>query len=442
MTERVTRPASAAKCNWATGGSAYPKGDPGSGKRDVGYKPKDYPTAGNGDVIPAEDHNFLWNLGMDMLSWLRDFAPSEWSDVAEGIANAPNVSQLFRVYPPITGQYATGELDWNATGTATGGGAIVATIETDGEQVYYVQGSPTYIVAANPINGSEIWEQSIAGVQSIATDGGFVYYIAGAGAAGLNRISRSTGAADTSGGTEYSCNVLEVNGSTAVALNGNVGSGYITFFYTIQGTITQGASQPNPTTNLVDICMDGEKCFTTGTRSTYDVWSYRLSDRVLSWQVALPTTGAPTTRGICTDGHYVYVVTDRIALTAGGDANLFILDRAQGTVLQSVDIAPTADLGYVNTDGSYLYCVGRVTAKCYIVPLRGPTMGTQAGVIDDVALKPACDGVSAVFRDFTTNTNLQRNWAGGASRLFMRAASDDVYRRPFFNLAIPADGRL
>jgi hypothetical protein len=384
---------------------------------------------------------------MEMLSWVRDFVAREWSDVAEGIAET-TASQLFRVYPPAAGMYERAvELFNVATTASTGGNATY--IRTDGEQIYYVGGSPPQlIIAADPADGSELWESSPAVAsahRNICTDGGFVYSVTTGGApAGLLRYSRSTGAYDTNGGTDYNNTVLVTNGEYCIGVDGSVaGAGKITFWSGIQGTITQAASYYDTTSaGLIAAAIGDTQCYVGGTRATYDVWCVRLSDRATRWRTTLATTIAPTVRGIATDGDHVFVATDLVALTAGGSANLFVLNKQNGTVQWNASLAGGGDLrNGIAVDDRYLYvCDNAGTTGCYIYRVRAPTLvlvGQITGLND-----PVLDGVSVTGQNDSDLTKFRRHWMLGATKTFMRAASSDPNRRPFFTLAVPVDGRI
>jgi len=440
MAERVPRPTDAAKCNWNSDGTTYPSTDPGAPKRATGYKPLDVPVPGAGGIIPANDFNYTIGLAMQMISWARDFIPREWGDIAEGIAET-TASQLFRIYPPAAGMYARGLQVFNVAGTATGGGTVLL-LCGDGEQIYYSSGSPQQeILAADPADGSQIWKVNpdTQPIASLAADGGFVYYMTtNAGVVGLRRLVRATGAASGNGGTEYSCSPIAVNSSYAIGVDGGVsGAGFVTFFSDIQGTITQDGQYNTNSANLRDCAIDDGFSYVTGAQAgAVEVWCNNLVTRALQWSTGLPTVAAPTTRAIATDGDLVYVGIDRAAM-AVGNANLFVLSRTRGDVLASLDIdsGVGVDIRYLAVDDRYLYAIDDSNI-CHVLRLRFPEVAEVAQVAD-VILTPVCDGVSAVFRDATTTTNFQRNWMLGATKTFMRAAADDIYRRPFYNLAVP-----
>jgi hypothetical protein len=443
MTERVTRPSEADSCNWADGGSAYPSTDPGSSKRAVGFKPLNNPTPGDGDIIPAEDHNFLWRLGMEMLSWVRDFIPREWSDVSEGIANT-TASQLFKVFSPIAGIRRRGSLAYSAPVTASTGG-VYGIGCTDGEQLYYRSGlTNEIIVAADPTDGSEIWEndpdsQSISG---LTTDGGYVYYTtSNVAAPGLRRLNRSTGAYDTAGGTTYNVNRLVTNGEYCAGIDGSVGNGNVTVWSGIQGTIAEDGQYNTTSPNLTDIAICNTDAYVCGARSTYDIWRVSLGTLSGSGFATLPTvTATPAINGIATDGNMVYVVIDRTALAAPytGNANLFVYSLG-GSLAHVMDVT-TANLDYVAVDDMYLYVVDDSDSCRVLLKDQFPAPVSVTTIVD-VDGWPACDGVSIICRDATSTSLFQRNWMHGATKEFMRTNSDDPERRPFFNLAIPT-GRV
>jgi len=441
MSERIPRPTEATACNWADGGGAYPSTDPGSSKRAAGFKPKDNPTPGDGDIIPAEDHNFLWRLGMEMLSWVRDFIPREWSDVSEGIANT-TASQLFKVFSPIAGIRRRGALAYSAPVTASTGG-VYGIGCTDGEQLYYRSGlTNEMIVSADPTDGSHNWENDPDSqtISALTTDGGYVYYTtSNVAAPGLRRLNRSTGAYQTAGGTTYNVNRLVTNGEYCVGIDGSIGNGNVTVWSGIQGTIAEDGQYNTTSANLSDVAITNTTAFVCGSRSTYDIWKVSLGTLSGSGFAALPTvTTTPAVNGIATDGSMVYVVIDRTALTAGGSANLFVYS-VEGQLLHTMDIT-TNNLDYVAVDDMYLYVVDDSNFCRVLLKEQFPTFADVFTVVD-VDGWPVCDGVSIICRDATSTSLFQRNWMHGPTKEFMRTNSDDPERRPFYTLAVPT-GRV
>jgi hypothetical protein len=456
MAERVPRPTDAANCNWASDGVTYPPSDPGAPKRATGFKPIDIPIPGAGGIIPANDFNYVLKLTMEMISWARDFITREWADLAEGIAET-TVSQLFRVYPPTTGMRVRGSQLWLVAGTATGGGTIYH-ICTDGEQIYYIAGaSSEYVVVAKQLDGSEIAEAAAPGGDSftaLCCDGGFLYATTDAVAtAGIRRLSRVDGTADTNVGSEYACSKLRANGYYAAGISPNSGNGKVVVWSDIQtGSIAEDGVYASDSANLVALAVDHENAYVGGVRgapSTYDVWMIKLSDRTLIYGKTLPTTTAPAVSAIDTDGDLVFVATDRVTLSAGGSANLFILDRVLGSLVATADVpslaGAAADLINVVVDDQYIYCFEDTGHDCAV--LKKPQIDTGnsnnafVAYIDDLWIH-AADGVSVIGVTYADQTKMARHWIAGPTKTFMKADSGDVTRRPFYTLAVPTDSRI
>lgn len=437
MTERNEIPSEAALCNWASDGSTYSSADPGAPKRLTGFQPKDEPTPGPGEVIPAEDHNFLWRVGMEMISWLRDGATRQWQALSEAITEkGGSPFSVIRVVPPLGSppiMYARLVQLYNVVGTATSGGAVLQLI-TDGEQLYYQNNAE--IVAADPLTGAEVWEVSPGtSIDSIASDGANVYYTGDVAQPGLRKISRVTGAPVASGGAEYACSRLVSNGVFAVGINGNVGGANSMVFWTVAtptetGTVTPGGA-------ITALAIDADQAYVGGTRNAgNDVFARTLATRASAWAVPLDTNDPSPVNAIAADGDFVYVGCDSFAIAAGGNRSLFCLERVSGAVLWSMDLV---NIDVLAVDDRYLYAVNSA-GLLYMIRLRGAVPSVVATLADVNSV--ACDGVSVVCGDFTTPVNFQRNMAGGASKEFMIAHGNDPNRRPFFNLAVPVDGRI
>ncbi len=439
MTERVTIPSEAGSCNWASDESTYSSSDPGAGKRLTGFKPKDEPSPGPGETIPASDHNWLWKIGMYMLSWLRDTIQREFSVIEEGITDITAISRLFWVYPPTTGMDARGAAIFtNVTGSATGGGAV-KDLCTDGEQIYYINGASShYLVAARNSDGSEIWENDpySKGFSALCTDGGYLYGITtDSGTAGLRRLSRSDGTHSSSAGTRYGCTEVRANGqfAAAVAPTGNLGD--VVVWSSIQATMAEDGVYATGSAQLKDIAIDNENCYVIGTRNVQDVWAVKLSNRTLAWSTQIQTASPAVARCVATDGNAVYVGIERDTI-GGVNANVVVLDRCNGQQIYTLDVyvSTTPDIARIAVDDEYLYCQdsnGVLTVLKLDVAVPYEVLR-----ISDT-FRPVVDGVSVISRENISSTEFQRHNMLNASKLFMRCASDDENRRPFHTLAVP-----
>jgi hypothetical protein len=437
MSERVTQPSEASKTNWASGGSAYSNNDPGTGKRDVGFQPKDEPVPGPGEIIPAETHNFLWRLGMEMISWLRDYQIREWADVHEGVGGA-TYPEMFRVIsgtsPPMPTMLA--QIFSASSSAATGGSP--AYICLDGEQIYYLSGSSLEVlIAASPADGSEIWEAAHGFTTfpfGLCADGNYLYATGDSSNPGLTKINRSTGAVVSSGGTSYNPfpGAVATNGVYAVAGRNQASNGNLVFYLVNTGTTAPTETGvASPGNAILAVALDYDAAYCGGTRSTYDVWSYSLSTRANNWQVTLPTSTAPQVEAIVADGDSVYVGTDNVALSAGGAASIFCLERVSGALRWTRDLNDIVDLA---VDDEYLYAIN-TSDEMYVIHLRS-SVATVVSLLTDVDTVVA-DGISVVCNDATTATDFQRNRTAVKNKLFQRADGADPNRKPAHLLAVP-----
>jgi hypothetical protein len=389
---------------------------------------------------------------MEMASWLRDLAARQWFDLGEGSDAAADVER-HRVTPADAGPKERGSQEWSVSGTATGSTAVIQPC-TDGGYVYYLGGTAqAYIVAANPATGAEVYEANDIGVglSAICSDGGYVYVqTVDSGFKGIYRMLRTDGTQDgsTTTPTYYSCDRLVANGAYCVGISPSGNPGYAVFYSSIQQTIAEDGIVATGSAGLNAVAIDSDQCYVGGTRN-YDVWAFTLSTRAYAWGGGVlgwtaPTSSAITVQGIAADGNRVYVASDRQALSAGGSANLFCVDRVSGQTLWSFDVAvPGAltalDLEGIAVDDQYLYVVDDQD-DLHIIDITGPTP-SQAAYVANFG-DPCCDGVS-VFGNTEVTTQLQRLWSAGAYKTFMRSTiTNNPHRRPFYTRSLPADTRI
>lgn len=426
MPERITRPGTADNILWNTT-PFNPSNDPGPALRAAGWALNDVPG--------SDEFNYLQTMWGDHAQWIEFFAAREWSEIGEGVA-AAGYKDLFKVTPPATGTSMSPRLSqiFSIVSTAATGGNPFS-LCGDGEQLYYIAGGVGQsVIAANPANLGEIWEvtATVTSPQALEADGLYVYASGGiAGEPGLRRINRATGAAAGNGGVEWFHQLLRSNGVYCIGIDVNSSAGKVVF-YTV-ATPTETGTQ-TPTTQLYGAAIDYDQCYVGGVRNTQDIWAYTLSSRALAWSTTLPTTTAPQIEALCADGDFVYAVSDRVALTAGGNANTYCLDRVTGAVLWTLDVA-AADLVLCEVDDRYLYVVDS-TNDLYAIRLRAAVpgvVGLQTNVVDSLYV----DGVSIYCRDGATATNVRRLAVGGPTKVYMVASGDDPSRRPFYNLSVP-----
>jgi hypothetical protein len=439
MSERIPAPTDIANTNWNTDGTTYPSVDPGASKRATGWKPINVPPAsGDGEIITANDQNYMHKLWGLMITWVKQFIPREWTELSEGITNASVLRQLFRVTPPnATTTGRLGEI-FSTAGTATGAGNV-AQVCTDGQRVYYANGTlGEYLVGASPVDLTEEWEYHAGAGNTIfaaTTDGRFVYYVSDASSVGLWTVGLD-GTGPLNGGTTHSHSAIRANGGHCAGINGSTGAGDADIW--VSSPISLVATKATGSAGLNGIAVDESNVYVGGARNGgVDIWAYLLATGAAAWTAALDAN-APTVRAICTDGDFIYVCTDDFAIAAGGNRCLFCLDKTTGAVLWSFDLG--VDLLDCAVDADYLYVIDSGNVL-YMFRLRAASVGVvqQKTNVSSLVQSLAVDGVNVFCRQADATTNIRRLSTGGATKTFMRASGQDVRRRPTFTLGVPLE---
>jgi hypothetical protein len=452
MTERIPAPADIANTNWNSDGTTYPSVDPGGAKRATGFKPINVPPgSGDGEIITANDQNYLHGLAMQLHNWVKQFIPREWEELSEGIANATATRQLLRVVPPSGGIRSRGVQLYSTPSVATGVG-LPRDIVTDGLRTFYFGGTgDRYIVAVSPVDGQDgagggvpLWEinpHGVATVMGIGCDGAYLFYSMSATVTGLQRVDADTGGNLASAGTKVGHFQIRSNGINAVGIKtGGVVDSWDIAPMTDNWTNT-------PTTALWGIAIDEDNTYVGGVRNTNDIWAYTNASGSSAWSVQLDPTSRQVA-GIAADGDFVYVVTDRVALSAGGFGCLFCLERTTGAVLWVKDLG--VDITHVAVDDEYIFALDNSADNLYIIRKGqvGPALGSP-GIVKVVSNMGAyatttisVDGTSVWTHDAATPANIKRISTGGPSKTFMRVVGGDPRRRPTHTLAIPTTGRV
>ncbi len=453
MSERIPAPTEIASTNWNSNGTTYPSTDPGGAKRATGFKPDNVPPAsGDGEIVTANDQNWLHGLAMQMHTWAKQFVPREWEELSEGIANASVVRQLLRVVPPSSGIRSRLATMYTQTSVATGTGSPKS-IATTGLEVFYIAGTANrYIVSVSPVDGQDgagggvpLWEinpHGAADVTALTTDGMYVYYILSATVTGLQRVDTLTGGNLTAAGAKVNHNKLRANGFHVVGITG---AGVVDSW--TASTMADNWTA-NPTSGLGGVATDEESTYVGGTRNTNDVWAYTNTAGGAVWSVTLDAN-APTVRDIAADGDFVYVATDSFAIAAGGNRDIFCLERVSGAVLWSMDLG--VNITQITVDDEYIYALDSAADQLYMIrkgqngaaPGDGPAVvkiKTNVGAAFNDTL--SCDGTGLYAVDGTTATDLIRISNGGVTKTYMRVSGQDSRRRPFqTTLAVPTTGR-
>lgn len=420
-----TRP-DVAKLHWADGSTPNPTTAPNESKKDDGFVHEDVP--------PAEEENWWRKFTGEIANWLDATHVREFSTLSEGIA-AVAAPRRFVVHPPTGGISTRLSEQYNKEGE--GGAVAVVTVRTDGQRIYYAQG--TYVYAASPEDSDDIdWSQVGSGTAIIDlwADGRWVYVLR-AYSAGYDEIWLL----DPTDGSEDqhlalispSGTLIRANGEYMCVARGNnlhvwddVGgtpSSVGTFDHTDDIRACAIGNQRIAATPYTEAFLGGDR----GTDSK-DVRCIRLDTVVEVWSVTLPVGAGAVVHSLVCDDEYAYA---GIQSGGGAENTIHCLSKFDGTVIWSA-YGSGATCNAVVVDDRYLYATS--SAKdLYVYDKR---TGVLLWKIDhsDIAITD-CDGLS-IFGTNTVN-NCLRWWRGNLSQMFQRTVETDQNRNPFHKLAVP-----
>jgi hypothetical protein len=165
------------------------------------------------------------------------------------------------------------------------------------------------------------------------------------------------------------------------------------------------------------------------------------------WDWDPPTTTQPVCNALATDGDYLWVGTDRAALSAGGNANLYLIEKLTGTMLYAYDIGNNSDdVTHLALDDQYIVVTtyntsGGAHNEVWILDYKigAASMGSpieQGFGANMIAWDT--DGIGYVLADNNPSPKeVGRNLLHNYPRQMQRVDGRDKDRQPFHNLAIP-----
>lgn len=441
MTERVARPTDALKAGWRTDAGGNPILEPNASKRADGWAFE--------EQWPHQEANWQFKLHGDLWLWLFDFMPREWLDLKQGI-DGHVAPQRFVVGRPASGNLYRGYVIFSEPTQSL---ELPTWVVTDGRRIYYIDANVAVegqnVVAMDPEDGIQLWTQAKVTTElvGLASDGDRVY-TSEDGQNGVDVRSPSTGAISAHGGTQGELRFMATNGVFLIGEFTNsiyflndldaapVETGFVSYGAVVRAT-----------------AIDTFRAYVTGEQAAGMTRCYDLVSRALLWSVDPPTTVQPLGAAIATDGDHLYVGTDNVVLTAGGDnVNLFVYDRTRGVLVGAYEIgANSDDVKRLAVDDRWLYvttenATGGVHREIHIIDLRSglvdvrqPVSVNLPAALGDETVW-ACDGVGAVIVDNASaggDPEIRRDLIHTKPRNFQRVAGDDSGRQPFFNAAIP-----
>lgn len=418
--------------HWNDGGTPEPATEPSEAKKDDGFPFEDIP--------PASEENWWRKRTGEVANWLEGAHTREFENLSEAIV-ATSYPETFKIRPPAGGMNDRGGSVFSVLGGG-GAGPPITDSCTDGERYYYIQGTTVY--AANTLTGATLWQVNpgtSGAAIAIDCDGANVivaypYTVTGNEVFILNPANGATIDVINTGASATQAVIdLASNGKYLTILRFATATSAEAEVWDITGT---------PVMVWLLTAVGGVGTY-KGKIVVDDEYAYLVfSDeyRKISFGAGAWTgfssftyfTGVTDFNCIACDGLRVYIVTDRNALIAGGNANVLCVNRETQALVYSRDLG-AYDIESCCIDENFLYF-------SILVPsiLTGAvekydcvyTFGTFGGIF---MKGHGCDGISFFGTD--NASSITRNWKGTRSKVYMRALGTDYNRRPYYNLAVP-----
>lgn len=408
---------------WNTGPSDEPKTEPNASKKNVGYTLNEVP--------PRVQWNWLLNKIYLLIVHLLGRTPREFETLSEAEAAASDLDTV-RVRPIDSIGFPNRELDDVFPADKTAGGAPESMC-TDCKAIYYTHGTLA-LRAMDPETGTELWADTTrTAITTVVTCDGYRVYVGrvfDVTDPEVEAFDPVTGL--TKGTANFTGDVddLAANGEKLSAARDND----IEIFTVLASSLSSvGVAPHGAPVNATAI--DDTYGYLGGNQSGgIDLRAARLTTAAIIWSVQFPTTGAAVVRAMIADGNFVYVGTDRIVLTAGGNANIFVYSRL-GVASWTADLGAGINVTRVRVDDVYLYAYDGSNDDTYVLDKRTGVVLFQLGTATDRMFD--VDGISAIVTDGTTNWN--RRLTRGGTRSFMKGIARDPSRRPYHKLLLPLE---
>lgn len=408
------------------------------------------------DIIIEVDQgyaDFIWYEASTL--WV--YTGGHLSDnLSDHILSYPSIAAaLSDPYPPAVGKHFNIEvtkipLPGVLVQTEDGRNVLagnISIVATDGKYLYYEQDTVLYCV--DPLNPTgEVWSLDIDVTQmlSIEADGGAVYVaMAPSAGKGLLALEPDTGspltnwptAGVTLDGVEAG-ECVRSNGVhlAVVSLSSGPDTGYLEIYEARDYTVAPG-TYTHVGGLLWSCAIDFDQTYIGGAigGDGKHIRAFSTATNAILtpvWEIAVPLTGGttPIITSMCADGTHVYAASAPYSNTV--DVSVLCLNRLTGEIIWEAFAPGTGAALSCKCDDRLVY-VSFVDGTWALDKSSGALVYSYPSIVGYIDI----DGVD-FWHSNATNKWLQSSCGGNMSKYFVRVSDTDEGRRPFYNLAIPA----
>lgn len=393
------------------------------------------------DRPTASEVNWLLRELTKAAAWLGAAIVRSFDEVADAFVDPEvAVGELFVVErsPEVFG--TTVDTTQGAAGAVT-----IEALSTDGERLFYVQGTEVYATSLDD-PGTELESVDLGGSSNpavVEACGDFVLVLY-PGVSGSPSEVYFLDPDDLSSKYAGLARTLPVstthpsgaaNGDVAAFVTGTTARIVEVFRPSAATSLTSAIQWGGGTSGAIqDLAIDDRAVYGTGTANDAadEVQAWPLDGTTTAlWSASLPATaGTPTGNAIEADGERVFVGSDRVTTAAGSNRGLWCLDRITGELLWQA--ATAADVADIAVDDRFVYALSSGDVEVFDKATGAQIESVSASGAS--AYSACCDGVSLLF---ASGSSVVRTDRGRGSVKFQRVSGTEPGRAPFHNLATP-----
>lgn len=367
------------------------------------------------------------------ITWLKTWKIRAFSTLESGInvleaETTSTEGHTFQV-GKSTGFEAPQSVVWSQVGDKTP--LDILAIGTDGEFIYYAQGN--FVIRASR-SGLKLAERDLGGVVNSLSVDGFAVVAGTAAQAGAEvyNLDRLTLADRASWPLEVGASITDLasDGNALVYVDGSVSATTYSHAGALVATLGHGAT-------VQAVAMDWQYIYVGGLVSGgFQIRAFLRGGGGAIWSVAIQG-GTPTIIEMVSDGERLFITTTTVN-DVGHLSNIRCLRTFDGVRLWRTLTPNTDPADTVVVDEKYLY-TGDANGQAYLFDKKtGDCVGAVAHT--DSISQLAVDGDAIFMGGVEDGAIGVIRWSrGNGTKQYVKADSADINRRPFYNLAIPAE---